>query len=284
MIPGTLKRLIRRGFNSFGLDILNLKAVENLNNLQLSNHRKIEELKIEIDRLNYTFSEFTFANQHQLEILGLANYHNSSSGSKAQLSQDLFVLDYLKRKRNGYFLEFGATDGHYLSNTFLLEKEFGWNGILAEPGRSWHVKLHENRNCIIDHRCVWSKSDEVLNFNETSEGELSTIDLFVGSDWHAGKRNEKNIYKVETISLNKLLSEHNAPFEIDYLSVDTEGSEYEILSAFDFSKYKIKIITVEHNFTRIREDLYRLLTANGFKRVFETISQFDDWYINESLF
>src|SRR6185312_8246310 len=283
-MPDTLKRLIRKGFNSLGLDILNLKAVENLNNLQLTNQAKIEELKIEVDRLNYIFSKFTFANKHQLEILGLPNCSNDGSSSNAQLAQDLFVLDYLKQKRNGFFIEFGATDGQYLSNTFLLEKEYGWTGILAEPARSWHERLHKNRECVIEHRCVWSKSDEVLTFNETSEGELSTVDLFVNSDWHASKRNEKSIYKVETISLDKLLSEYNAPSEIDYLSVDTEGSEYEILSAFDFSKYKIKIITVEHNFTRIREDLYGLLTANGFKRVFETISQFDDWYINESLF
>lgn len=279
----TLRKLIKKGFNSFGFDVLNLRAVEKLNNLQVSNQAKIEELKLEVDRLNYSVSKFTFGNKKQLEILSLNN-KNCGSISNAQLAQDLFVLDYLKQKRNGFFVEFGATDGQYLSNTFLLEKEFGWTGILAEPAKAWRDRLHKNRDCIIDHRCVWSKSDEVLTFNETREGELSTVDLFVDADWHAGKRNEKTIYKVETISLNNLLSEYNAPFEIDYLSIDTEGSEFEILNAFDFSKYRIKIITVEHNFTPARQDLNKLLTSNGFKRVFETISQFDDWYINESLF
>lgn len=283
-MSATIKRVIKKGFNSLGLEVLNLKAVEDLNNLKHSNWTEIEELKREVDRLNYTFCKFTFANKHQLGILGLAIADNIDSRSKAQLAQDLFVLDYLKGKRNGFFIEFGATDGHNLSNTFLLEKEYGWSGILAEPAKSWHEKLHSNRECIIDHRCVWSKSDEILAFNETNERELSTIDLFVNGDWHADKRKDKKTYNVQTISLNDLLSTYKAPSEIDYLSVDTEGSEYEILSTFDFSNYNIKIITVEHNFTRIRKDLYKLLTSKGFKRVFETISQFDDWYVNESLF
>ena len=49
-------------------------------------------------------------------------------------------------------------------------------------------------------------------------------------------------YKVETISLNDMLELHNAPLIIDYLSIDTEGSEYEILSCLDFELYYTKTI------------------------------------------
>ena len=79
-----------------------------------------------------------------------------------------------------------------------------------------------------------------------------------------------------------LLDVNNAPKNIEYLSIDTEGSELEILSAFDFSKYHIKVITVEHNFTNKRKSIYRLLSDNGFTRVFEEFSKYDDWYINRS--
>src|ERR1017187_1984592 len=51
--------------------------------------------------------------------------------SKSQLRQDLMVLSELDFKRGGYFVEFGATNGVTLSNTYLLEKEYGWTGILA---------------------------------------------------------------------------------------------------------------------------------------------------------
>ena len=52
-----------------------------------------------------------------------------------------------------------------------------------------------------------------------------------------GKKGKK--YRIKTISLEDLLLKYNAPVVIDYLSMDTEGSEYEILSAFNFDKYKI---------------------------------------------
>lgn len=199
--------------------------------------------------------------------------------AKAQVFQDLFVLFMTNEKKGGYFVEFGATNGVTLSNSYLLEKSFGWDGILAEPARCWHAELKANRNCKIETNCVWCKSGEQLEFNEVSSQELSTINVFSGSDGRTMDRQNGNVYLVETISLNGLLEKHGAPHEIDYLSVDTEGSELTILSNFDFSKYKIKIITVEHNFTKEREKIHDLLKANGYQRVFEKFSNWDDWYV-----
>lgn len=73
--------------------------------------------------------------------------------------------------------------------------------------------------------------------------------------------------------------EHNDPKEIDYLSVDTEGSEFSILSAFDFDAYRIRVITVEHNFTPAREQIRDLLESRGFVRKMESVSLVDDWYV-----
>jgi FkbM family methyltransferase len=203
---------------------------------------------------------------------------------RAQLGQDLFALWATSFKRGGFFVEFGATNGIDLSNTALLERSFEWHGIVAEPARGWHADLRRHRHCIIDQRCLWSRSGESLTFTETPEAELSTVSQFAGRhDGHQDRRRSGTEYEVETVSLNDLLDQHAAPSVIDYLSVDTEGSEYEILSAFDFSR-EISVLTVEHSNDPIRRDqLLQLLTGHGFCRVLERISLFDDWYVSPRL-
>jgi FkbM family methyltransferase len=199
--------------------------------------------------------------------------------SKSQIRQDIFVLFELNFKKNGFFVEFGATNGIDLSNTFLLEKEFNWKGILVEPARVWHTDLEKNRSAVVDKRCVWSESGKLIQFNQTNESEFSTIDHLSTNDHHAKKREHGEKYSVNTVSLVDLLDEYKAPRNIDYLSIDTEGSELDILEKFDFDKYKIKIITCEHNYTTIREKLDSLLLKNGYIKKYEQHSQHDDWWV-----
>jgi FkbM family methyltransferase len=220
--------------------------------------------------------------EFDLERLSFLGFCMSNlAHSHAQLYQDLYVLFKLGSKRNGFFVEFGAASGMHLSNTYLLEKTVGWTGVLAEPFPIWHSQLAQHRSVPIDKRCVWNKTGEKLEFLGTDHApEFATLMSFKDSDKHSEWRSQsKNVFVVETVTLNDLLEQHGAPDQIDYLSVDTEGSEFEILSLFNFKKYQPKIITVEHNFnTLIREKLFDLLTFNGYKRQFEEFSKFDDWY------
>ena len=153
---------------------------------------------------------------------------------------------------------------------------------MAEPAKNWHSDIAKNRTSKIDYRCVWEKTGEELEFLETPHGELSTIAMFKDKDGNRGGRQKGEKYNVDTISLNDLLKFHNAPQEIDYVSIDTEGSELTILNAFDFSKHKIKVMTVEHNYTLDREKINKLLDAQGFQHVFPMFSKYDDWYIHRS--
>jgi FkbM family methyltransferase len=198
---------------------------------------------------------------------------------KSQLGQEIFALIQTDFKKNGYFVEFGATNGLELSNTHLLEKEFGWSGILAEPATVWHKELHKNRTCNIDTQCVWSKSGETISFHESDIAVLSTVNsLRSMADGNKDVRLAGRQYDVQTISLEDLLKKYSAPRSIDYLSIDTEGSEYEILSNFNFDAYDIKTITCEHNYMPEREQIYRLLTSKGYFRIDADKSRWDDWY------
>jgi FkbM family methyltransferase len=199
--------------------------------------------------------------------------------SHAQLFQDLFVRWQLGEKKDGFFVEFGATDGIGLSNSRYLEEHLHWRGILAEPARCWHEHLHKNRTCNIDTRCVWTRTGEALQFNEASIAELSTVASFSDKDLHSASRQHGTVYEVQTVSLNDLLAENNAPATMDYLSIDTEGSELSILTQFDFKRYNFGVITVEHNNTSDRERIFSLLNKNGYQRKFTQFSKWDDWYV-----
>ena len=201
--------------------------------------------------------------------------------SRAQFRQDLFVMGELGFKQGGYFVEFGATNGVDLSNTYLLEQEFAWTGILAEPARCWHEPLRANRACAVDTHCVWSHTGLHLGFVEVMEvAELSTLRSLSALDMHAPVRECHQSYEVETIALNDLLKQYQAPARMDYLSIDTEGSELQILQHLDFDRYRFNIITCEHNFTPAREQIHALLTQRGYVRKYKEVSKVDDWYVS----
>ena len=242
--------------------------------------------KFNIQVIKRSFFEKLLINQiAELELLKKieknqrTNFIDNLDLSKSQLRQDLFVLSELQFKKDGFFVDFGATNGLDLSNSYLLETKFNWNGILVEPAKKWHKELKYNRKVNIDTDCVWIETGKELLFNEVDDAKLSTIDQFSSNDQHSDLRKKRKQYKVKTISLNDLLHKYNAPKFIDYLSIDTEGSEFEILKSFNFNNYKFRVITCEHNHNENREKIYELLTQNGYERKFTEISKFEDWYI-----
>jgi FkbM family methyltransferase len=199
--------------------------------------------------------------------------------SRSQFLQDLWVAYELKSPQGGFFVEFGGTDGIALSNSYLLETQFGWRGVIAEPARLWYPALRQNRACAIDERCVWTRSGQRVVFNQAPTPEHSTIAAYSDSDLLAPSRRGGLHYEVETVTLDDLLAFWNAPRRIDYLSIDTEGSELDILKGFDFSARDVRLITVEHNFSDTRGPILDLLTAQGYRRKFTDLSKVDDWYV-----
>lgn len=211
----------------------------------------------------------------------LRNYQKSHS----QLQQDLWALYKYKEKYksdlNGYFVEFGATDGKTLSNSFILEKNYNWTGILVEPSKTFEKSLRANRSSIIDSRCVFSESEVLVDFNEVEVGELSGIASHQNLDGWSKHRDKFISYKVKTVTLNDLLLEHNAPKVINYMSIDTEGSEYDILKFFPFDRWVVEVLTIEHNFTQNELLIEKLLTSKGYSRQIPKTSCWDSWYVLE---
>lgn len=197
--------------------------------------------------------------------------------SMSQLGQDLWVLEQTNYKRGGYFVEFGATDGVMLSNTWLLEEEFGWTGLLAEPNPKFFAKLKKNRSCIVSNQLIGRETGREVEF--ILADAFGSIKEFASSDMHKEKRDayeaSAHVITCTSISLHDFLLQHQAPRDIDYVSIDTEGNEFDLLSSFPFEKWNIKLLSIEHNFTPQRELIRNLMTHHGYRC---TECKFDDWY------
>ena len=198
----------------------------------------------------------------------------------SQLGQDLWVLEKSFYKRNGYFVEFGATDGVVLSNTYLLEKEFGWEGLCAEPNPRFYKELQRNRGCKVSTTCIGSKTGEKVEFifADAYGGMARDAEC----DQHGSKReafrDAGDTSVLTTVSLDDFLTANNAPRIIDYISIDTEGSEFSILENFPFDRWDVRLLTIEHNFAPQRIKIRNLLESFGYQC---QEAAFDDWYFRE---
>ncbi len=196
--------------------------------------------------------------------------------SYSQWGQDRWVVDYFRGKRKGFFLEIGAGDGIWISNTLLLEREYGWTGILVEPTRTFEKLVTNRSGCICEAKCISSErqemtiveifdrgqagiddkaSDNTL-LSTVTEGDVHRIDDF-RSSWGVPQK----AYKVPAVPLADLLDAHHAPAVIDYFSLDVEGHEFEVLRNFPFERYAFACLSVERPHAELRE----LLTCRGYK-------------------
>lgn len=198
--------------------------------------------------------------------------------SNSQLKQDLFVL-YHYQDTPGFFVEFGGLDGIDTSNTYLLEKEHGWNGIIAEPLPRFKDDLAKNRNCIVDFRCLYSSSNMLVTLGEVENFPAVSTLLEVKDYESMWKERRQNPFEHEvlTVSLDDLLDQHGAPEQVDYLSIDTEGSEFIILNAYSF-KRNFNLMTVEYTNEQEREKISSLLLSKDYILVHDDVSKWEDWY------
>lgn len=262
-----------------------LKSLQDIQNRRNFGAR-IEILKTELETLQHELSIAQRRRQVPVAPTSVAAQKPAAgargddlqSRSVSQLGQDLWVLERSGYKEGGFFVEFGATDGVLLSNTYLLESEFNWSGVLSEPNPAFLQKLKRNRACKVSTDCIGARSGDQVEFvfADVYGGMLEHLD----HDYHGDKRRPyieagDHVVTLTTVSLDEFLTRNEAPRVIDYISVDTEGSEADIIEAFPFDKWDVRLWTIEHNFMPQRERVLRVMTENGYQRV---EAEWDDWY------
>lgn len=209
------------------------------------------------------------------------------NGFASQYGQDSFVADFFEQKSGGTFVDIGANDGVTFSNTFYLERELGWSGVAVEPLTAAYGKLVGARTCKCIQGCVsdYEGTGQLLEIDGELEMLSGLVDRY--SKRHlrrieresagSGGREAMQIKETPVISFNTIMQELNCK-EIDFLSLDTEGGEFEILASIPFSDVSINVIAVENNDTTPR--ISRLLSSNGFQMV--ATAGCDEIYANES--
>ena len=217
----------------------------------------------------------------------------------SQLNQDLWVIEVLNEKKNGTFVDVGAFDGINLSNTYILEKDFEWNGICIEANSKTFQKLKDVRKCICVNEMLSDSCGDIIRLQHMGELSYGNRNVF-NIDVEEMKKNhttlDTSIEDCKTNTLMNVLDKNNIPNIIDYLSIDVEGMEYDILRLFDFNKYHINTLTVEHNAAHIgmdyRNKLCDLLTKYGMKFVKgnDNVQNWDknmyyieDFYVNNKI-
>ena len=199
--------------------------------------------------------------------------------SYSQLGQDKDVLEYFQYKRNGYFLNVGAHEGIELDNTYLLEKDYGWRGICFEPSPKTFPKLINNRPlCNNQQALLYDQAGKKVYFYEADVLAGVSDDIGIHKDTVLLSK------KIElvTTTLNLVLDRENAPKNIDFMSLDTEGSELNVLKGLNLDKYKIEFIDLEHNFEEPkRTEIRNYLERRGY--VYFRQNEFDDYYIRRSM-
>ncbi len=236
-----------------------------------------------------------FAFTHKIEYFrsnrkgGYGHYLLTKISFHSSIGQDRWVLKTLHNKTDGYFVDVGASDGISHSNSYALEKR-GWTGICVEPNplpRAFQ-KLSDERNCICENVCIYNANTEVDFIARGRRIEGSGIVGYIEKPGHP-------IIKVPAITLMQLLDQNNAPSIIDYLSLDTEGAEWEILKNFDFSKYTFLTMTIENNYNERRQrespkkeaqkkwrrdEIRNLLDKNGYV-LKKSVNFGEDWFVRK---
>jgi FkbM family methyltransferase len=206
--------------------------------------------------------------------------------SHSYQGQDMCVVELLGGLRGGFFLDSGASDGMTGSNTFLLERAFGWKGICVEPNSVFFERLQANRNAQCFNCCLSPEEGEVA-FLEAAGVYGGMIDRYDPS-FLEGLRNylpalgSKDaplpLTQKPARTISSVLSEAGAPPVIDYWSLDVEGAELALLQAFPFDRYRLRVLTVEHNHTPARGRIREFLEARGFALAREL--GIDDVFVN----
>jgi FkbM family methyltransferase len=172
--------------------------------------------------------------------------------------------------RAGFFVEVGANDPQHMSQTWHLE-QLGWTGVLVEPQPELAEALRRRRRSKVF--AVACSSPQMSG--RTLPLHLSDIHSSLNPHFFVAGAHTTGVIEVPLRTLDDILSEAQAPIPIDFLSIDVESHEIDVLAGLDLAKWRPRLILIEDLAMDLR--LHRLLVSRGYKWVRRT--GLNGWYV-----
>jgi FkbM family methyltransferase len=170
-------------------------------------------------------------------------------GYHSQWGQDKWAVENIfKHRRGGFFVDIGAYNGVDISNTYYFEQKLGWSGICVEPSPKLFSELTQNRKCTCVQGCV-AASDGEVEFLQVEDDETLNSLASALAETHDARVDSHRINKLKLpgFRLDTLLRNHKVQ-KADFVSIDTEGSEMEILRNFEWGSFEIGVLCVENTY------------------------------------
>jgi len=189
-----------------------------------------------------------------------------------QNNEDEILYKLFKDKETGFYIDVGALDGIKLSNTYIFDL-LGWKGLCFEPHPRHFSNLRRKRSSksICYNTALSNKKAEAVPF--WAKGKGSTLNKTV-------KKPGSEVIYVNTTTLDEILEGY--PEQIDFISIDAEGHEREILEGFNLKKHKPDIIVIEWKARKFEFNYDDILEPSGYTKI-KTIGVNEFWCQNERL-
>lgn len=165
--------------------------------------------------------------------------------SGSQYGEDIVIKKFFNSKRDGYVVEVGAADGIENSHTHFLCFQYNWSGILIEPHPQYFYNLEEaygyNENLVLINKGILNKFG---SYKFYLNGQISR---FLTDPEVIKKFNHHGVKDIECVTLESIFEDYNVPIGFDFLTVDAEGSDMDVLESANLLKWKPKLVCVEHS-------------------------------------
>lgn len=238
-------------------------------------HEKIKEAQRLLQEAHQEISGFLKGERSRRRGEALRQVHTISNMLSpaplfySQAGQDRVIDRMLDGRRGGIFVDIGGYDGVTGSNTLFFEVFRDWTGVVVEPSPTQLALAKAARKCPCLGYAVAGQTGEAEFMEVTSgytqmSGFLDSYSADLLGQVRANPQHSEKLHTLQKKSLQSVLDEQNLK-KIDFLSLDVEGGEMDILTSFPFEAYDIEVFSIENNAQT--SDLPKFMTSNGYELV-----------------